>query len=198
VAPRKFQQLLTAAIEREGVAQAELLAGHVEPARAVFRDAVELYRQSWEAAPPRTYGRLVGMLKAAVLGGGGAEEAEYVREALAGASPDSPTASYGRALAALILDDDDAALEWAARMASEDEAFARAGEAITAVAARDCGRATEAITAIVRDFEQRSEHLTGVSIADTALVLRVLAARRGLTVVVDSPLLPETGARLAG
>jgi hypothetical protein len=194
VAPRKFQQLLMAAIEREGVAQAELMAGHTEPAQAAFREAAKLYRQSWEAAPPRTYGRLVGMLKAAVLAGGGAEEAEYVRQALRDASPDSPTASYGRALAALILDDDEDAAAWAARMGKDSEAFARAGEAITALAARDRERSTEAIAAIVRDFERRSEHLTGVSIADTALVLRVLAGRRRLRVAVKSPLLPALGA----
>jgi hypothetical protein len=193
VAPRKFQQLLMAAIEREGEAQRRLFEGDLEAARAAFREAANLYRESWEVSPPRTYGRLVGMLKSAVLAGGGAEEAEYVREALEDASPDSPTASYGRALAALILSDDEGAAAWAARMAGDSEAFARAGEAIAALAARDRDRSTEVIAAVVRDFEQRSAHLTDVSIADTALVLLVLAARRGLQVTVQSPLLPALG-----
>jgi hypothetical protein len=42
----------------------------------------------------------------------------------------------------------------------------------------------------VRDFEGRDAHLTGVPIADTALMLEALAAPRGMTARVDSPLMP--------
>jgi uncharacterized protein len=42
----------------------------------------------------------------------------------------------------------------------------------------------------VADFETREEHLTGVPIADTALVLERLAEPRGLAVYPLSPLLP--------
>jgi len=44
----------------------------------------------------------------------------------------------------------------------------------------------------VRDFEQRTEHLTGVAIADTALMLERLAGDRGLRAGVRSALLPGT------
>jgi hypothetical protein len=191
VPPRKFQQLLIAAIEREGVAQAELMNGRVEPAQVAFREAAELYRESWECSPPRTYGRLVGMLKAAVLAGGGDEAAAYAAAALGDASPDSATASYGRALAALVLGDDEGARSWARGMGAGEDAFGRTAQAIEALGARDGVAYAVALRAIVRDFELRADHLTGVAIADTALVLQVLAARRGMAVALESPVLPS-------
>ena len=63
---------MTAAVERDGAAQRALLASDREAARAAFAQAAELYRESWEVAPPSAYGRLVGMVKSAVLAGGGA------------------------------------------------------------------------------------------------------------------------------
>jgi hypothetical protein len=190
VAPRKHQQLLTAAIERDAEGQRELMAGHPDEARVAFREAADMYRQSWEAAPPRSYGRLVGMLKSAVLAGGGAPEATYARCALGDVDPESPTASYAQALAALILDLDSDALLWAVPMSAGTGASKRAAEAIAALAADDGDRYAAAFAEIVHDFEERAEHLTGVAIADTAVVLDVLAARRGIAVAMQSPVLP--------
>jgi hypothetical protein len=190
VAPRKHQELMTAAVARDGEAHRALIDGELEVARAAFAQAADLYRQSWEAAPPTAYGRLVGMLKSAVLAGGGGAEAEYVRGALTDADPDSATAAYARALAALVLGQDDDARAWATGMNAGGEAFARAGATIAALAAGDGARYEQAMVAIVRDFEQRAEHLTGVAVADTALVLAELAARRGVTVAIESPVLP--------
>jgi hypothetical protein len=181
---------MTTAVERDGAAQQALLSGDRAAARSGFAQAAKLYRESWVQAPPSAYGRLVGMLKSAVLAGAGDEEARYAREALAESDPDSVTAAYARALAALILGEDDVALACASRMDAGGEAFARTAEAIAAIATSDGGRYATALTAIVRDFEARTEHLTGVAIADTALVLATLAARRGLTVAVESPVLP--------
>lgn len=188
--PHKHQQLLTAAIEREGEAHRRLIGGDQAAARVEFREASELYRQSWEAAHARAFGRLVGMLKAAVLAGGGAEQADYARAALAEADLESATANYGRAIAALIAGDDEDAQAWAARLGDAPEAFARTGEAIAALAAHDDARYAAALEAIVREFEQRSRHLTGVAIADTALMLETLAGRRGMGAAIESPVLP--------
>ena len=187
--PRKHQQLLTAAIEREAEAHRRLVAGDLEAARAEFAAAGDLYRQSWEAAHARAFGRLVGMLKSAVLAGGGLYEARYARTALGERDPDSSTASYAQALAALILGEDQDARLWAARM-SADEAFVRTGEAISALAAHDEVTYSAALEAIVRSFERRSRHLTGVAIADTALMLEALADRRGIRAAIVSPVLP--------
>ncbi|MBV8711413.1 MAG: hypothetical protein JOY56_06520 [Solirubrobacterales bacterium] len=188
--PRKHQDLMTAAVQRDGDAQRALLAGDRDAARRAFADAAGLYRQSWEVAPRTAYGRLVGMLKSSTLAGGGSAEAEYVLAALPDADLQSATASYARALAALIMGLDEDAQVWAVRMSAGGDAFVRTAEAIAALAGHAGPRFEAALEGIVRDFERRAEHLTGVAIADTALMLEVLAARRGVAVAIESPVLP--------
>lgn len=183
---------MIAAIERDGAGQRAVLAGDPEAAGAAFAAAARLYRQSWEAAPPQSYGRLVGMLKSAILAGGGDEAAYYVRSALADEEVASPPAAYAQALAALIAGDDEAARTWAEQMRGGSDAFVRAASALEALARRDPVVYAEALEAIVRDFEQREDHLTGVAIADTALMLERLAVPRGLISAVRSPLLPPS------
>jgi hypothetical protein len=184
-------ELMARAIERDAEAQRALLAGDGEAARASFQAAAEQYRESWEAAPPRSYGRLIGMLKSAILAGGGGEYVDYVERAVPDDEVTSPPAAYARALAALVAGADAAARDWAANMRGGPSAFGRTASAIAALAVRDRAAYSEALAAIVRDFEQRERHLTGVAIADTAVVLEQLAARRGVDAAVDSPLLPR-------
>jgi hypothetical protein len=183
---------MTAAVERDAEGQRALMAGDRDGARSAFAAAAELYRQSWMQAPATAYGRLVGMLKSAVLAGGGVPEARYARAELGDRDAASSTASYAQALAALILGpaDDEAAAAWAERMGAGNDAFVRTAEAIAALAAHDADGYAAALAAIVRDFEQRTDHLTGVAIADTALVLSVLGARRGMATAIESPVLP--------
>lgn len=188
----EHRDLMMAAIEQDAQAQSALLGGDREAARSAFTAAAELYRRSWEAAPPGAYGRLVGMLKSAVLAGGGREEAAYAREALASDPARSPTASYVQAIAALVLDEDDRAREWATGMSPGSDAFARTADAITALADRGRDAFTASVRRIVEDFEARDQHLTGVRIADTALMLERLAERRGMPAAVKSTLLPST------
>jgi len=183
---------MTAAVERDAEGQRALMAGDRDGALSAFAAASDLYRQSWMEAPATAYGRLVGMLKSAVLAGGGVSEAEYVRSELGDRDPASSTASYAQALAALVLgpDADEAAAVWAERMGAGNEAFVRTADAISALAAHDDVGYAAALEAIVRDFEQRTDHLTGVAIADTALVVSVLGARRGMAAAIESPVLP--------
>jgi uncharacterized protein len=171
------------AIAADGEAHRALLAG--EDAREPLRHAAGAYRRSWEAAPPRSFGRLVGYAKASILAGD--NPADYVREQLREA--DSPPAHWALALAALA-DGDDASAH-AEGMRAGSEAFGRAADAVAALSAGDRDALAGAIHAIVGDFEAREEHLTGVPIADTALVLDRLAERRGMAVHPRSPLLPE-------
>src|SRR5207248_10994759 len=142
------------------------------------------------ASGPTSYGRLIGMLKAAVLAGSGEQQAAYAIRVLEDHPSDSAAAAYVRALGALIAGDDEAASRWAGLMRGGSDAFDRTAEAIDALARRDEARAGEAVEAIVRDFEQRAEHLTGVAIADTALMLEELGARRGIASGMESPALP--------
>src|SRR5829696_2536118 len=101
-------ELLRDAIRLDGAAQQALLRGDAARARALFRTAADRYRASWEVAPPGSYGRLVGMLKAAILSGDGGHESVYVRQALSDAC-DSPPACYALAIAGLVQDDREAA-----------------------------------------------------------------------------------------
>ncbi len=186
------QELLSAAIASDGDAQRSLLAGDEPAARDAFSAASEFYRRSWEQAPPHSYGRLVGMLKDAILAGAGERAAAgFAREALEGDqdATESATAAYARALAALIEEDDGAARERSEVMRGGGGAFERTATAIAALADRDAQRYAAAVSEIVADFEHRSAHLTGVAIADTALMLERLAAPRGLAAGVRSELL---------
>ena len=147
------------------------------------------YRESWEAAPPGGYGRLVGMLKAAILRCDAAGAAAYALAALAFGT-ESPTAAYALALACLASGDDVAGAAAAEQMATGGEAFERTP--LRWWHSRGATRPPTqlALRGVLDDFEARDRHLTGVPIADTALVLERLAQARGLAQHPASPLLP--------
>jgi hypothetical protein len=187
------RDLMLQAIAREGQAHRAALQG--DGGATAYGEAADLYRASWELAPPGAYGRLIGMLKAAILSGAGAGEAAYVREVLAAeaeANP-SPPAAYALALAALVVGDDAGATRHTEAMRGASGAFDRAAAAVGALATADGPAYRFAVQAIVEDFAARAEHLTGVPIADTAAMLEALAARRGMAAGLASPLLPPRG-----
>lgn len=186
---KEAQVLLGQALEREGQAQRLLLGGNKEAAAGAFHEVAKLYRRSWEQAPAGAYGRLAGMLKAAILAGEAGDEAAYARDQLAGAH--SPASAWVLALAALVQGDAREASSAARTMGEGDEAFVRTAEAVDALALRDAGRYAEAVAEIVRDFERRDQHLTGVAIADTAVVLERLAEDRGIAAQPGSELVPQ-------
>jgi hypothetical protein len=134
----------------------------------------------------------VGLVKAAVLSGEAQPAAEYVRATLDGDedAPGSPVASYARAVASLIVGDDDAVAPLADVMVPRGGAFERTATALRALAAGDADAYAAAVGEIADDFAARDEHLTGVAIADTAIMLELIAAERGLRADLDSPLVP--------
>lgn len=186
--PGPHVEEMQAAIRLDGEGQRLLLGGDADSGAALMREAARRYRVSWELAPPRSYGRLVGMLKAAVIAGDADEAAAYAREQVGEA--DSPPSHYVLAVAALVTGDDDGAREAAEGMRAGSPAFGRAAAAIEALADGDAARYAAAVGEIVADFEGREEHLTGVPIADTALMLECLAERRGIAARPASALLP--------
>jgi len=186
----EHRDLMIEAIRTEGAAHAALLAGDMAAATSAYAYAAATYRASWKLAPPKSYGRLVGLLKAAVLGGTGSEAAAEVRAEL-NDDPDaagSPVASYVLAVAALIAGDDDAVAPLAEVMEPRGGAFERTATALRALAAGDGEAYAAAVRAIVDDFASRDEHLTGVAIADTAIMLEIVAGERGLAAGVGGPL----------
>lgn len=188
----EHRRVQAGAVEADAAAQRHLLAGEVDAAAAGFADAARRYRASWDLAPPGSFGRLVGLIKAAILAYGPAgahDEAAFVRDTI-GPEPESPVAAYAFALASLAVGDDALARSTSAIMRRTDKPpFQRAGEAIRALVDSDAQAYAAVLTAIVADFESRDEHLTGVEIADTAIVLERLAGPRGLAVRPQSGLI---------
>jgi hypothetical protein len=122
----------------------------------------------------------------AILAGDGAEA--IARQAVAEtAEADSPASAYARALAQVTL----GRVPDVAVMLAEGDAFARVGEALAALAGGDQAAYEAALAAIVADFEARDQHLSGVAIADTAIVLERLAEPRGMAVRPAGPLMPR-------
>jgi hypothetical protein len=198
--PPSEDAVLRAAIAADGAAFTAMLAGDLDAARAHLLDAAGRYRDSYATAPPRSFGRLVATLKSSILAGAPDEAAAWVRERIADAalggeygqpdSCDSPTSCYALAVAALAQGDNALAGRAAEGMREGDRAFQRTADAIAALARGDAEGYATAVTAIVRDFEARDAHLTGVPIADTALMLEALAAPRGMAARPESPLMP--------
>jgi hypothetical protein len=180
--------LLREAIAVEAGGQRALLAGSPEAA-AAFLESSQLYRRSWELASPTSFGRLIGMLKAAVIAGDAGSAAAYARTQLPD-PPESAPSSYALAIAALVEHDEATARAASAAMRGGSPPFIRTADAIDALLDHDRARYATALAAIVADFESREEHLTGVPIADTALMLERLAAPRGMACEPASPLLP--------
>lgn len=180
-------ELLGLALIAEAEGQRVLLAGGLAP--EPFTRAATAYRASWEWAPPESFGRLAGAVKAAILAGDAEPTARYVLGQVP-ADASSPVAAYASAVARLVLGDDALAAASSVAMAAGGEAFERTAAALGALARRDQPAYAAALLAIVADFEGRDAHLTGVAIADTAVMLERLAAPRGMQVAPSSPVLP--------
>ncbi len=147
--------------------------------------ARDAYLDSHAETGSSSWGRLLGALKMAILAGDG--EAGIARRALAEVGEtDTAASAYLRALAQVTLQERPDVVT----MLAAGEPFARTGRALQALAAGDRSGYEAALGEIVADFESRDQHLSGVAIADTALVLERLAAARGMAAGPDSPLVP--------
>jgi hypothetical protein len=166
---------LDAALRAEAEAYRELLAG--EDAVPALRRARDAYLASHAESGPTSWGRLLGALKMAILAGDGAEATALRAQAEVGPG-DTPASAYLRALAQVTLDEPP---EVDVMLAAGDS-FARTGRALQALGDRDRAAYADALGQIVADFAARDQHLSGVAIADTALVLERLAARREMAV----------------
>jgi hypothetical protein len=175
-----------------GAGIAELMDGNTEEAREWFAKAVERYGESYEHAPPGSWGRPIGMLKAHMLAGdweGAARDAEWTLEQGA-ATAESPIGRYAACLALLVLGRDDEARVLADKLRTHPDFPAAVGDALAMIAAQDVLGYVEAIEAVLESFEARDEYLEDLPVADTVMVLQQLAARRDMKPELSSPLLP--------
>jgi hypothetical protein len=157
-----------------------------------FLRAAERYRESWEHAPPESWGRPIGAIKSRILAGdwdGAAADARWALE-VGAAETESPIGRYAAALAYAVLGEwDDVRLH--ADFARTHEAFPNeVADALAFVAAEDVVGYIEAIEDVLESFETREAYLEDVPVADTVIVLQALAARRDMAAELESPLLP--------
>jgi hypothetical protein len=169
-----------------------LMAGRANEARAWLLRAAEAYRRSWPDAPSGSWGRPIAALKARLVADdleGAAEDARWALDAGA-VDSESPIGRYAAALAKLVLARDDEATELAKTLRARDEFPAAVAGALVALGTGDHGSYEVAVQALLDDFEARDTFLEDLPVADTVLALQVLAARRGLSISLRSPLLP--------
>ena len=188
------KQLVRMAMAAGGVGLARLLQARPEDASAWLIRSAERYRESFEGAPPDSWGRPVGAVKARLLAGdreGAAEDARWALAARAAESA-SPIGRYAGALAQLVLGADQEAAATAESLQNDaPDAFpAPVADALAALAVGDSPAYDTAVRAILRSFEERDVYLEDAAVADTVLVLQALAKPRALAVTLSSPLLP--------
>jgi hypothetical protein len=175
-----------------GAGLAQLMAGRVEEAARWFDLAARRYRESYDLAPPGSWGRPIGALKSRILAGDWAGAEEEARWALAegAAEADSPIGRYAGALALLTLGRDEDARPVANSLRERDNFPHDVADALATLAAEDTLGYTYAIEAVLESFEQRDEYLEDMPVADTVVVLQALAGRRHIAADLASPLLP--------
>ena len=157
-----------------------------------FARAAERYRESWEYAPPDSWGRPIGAIKARILADdweGAEDDARWALEAGA-AGAESPIGRYAAALAYATLGDWDDVRVHADYARTHEDFPHEVADALAFIAAEDVVGYVEAVEDVLESFEARDEYLEDVPIADTVLVLQALAGRRGMAAELQSDLLP--------
>lgn len=164
-----------------------------DASREWLRTAAARYRESWDAgAPPDSWGRPIAAMKALLLAGEGDDARDAARWALDAGARDasSPIGRYAAGLALLVLGRDVDARIVGSELRNDDFPTAVA-DAIVTVAAADRAGYLLAVEDILESFEQRTDFLEDVHVADTVLVFQILAAQRDCDVELrPSPLLP--------
>lgn len=175
-----------------GAGLALLMLGRRDEAAGWFDRAARRYRESYEHAPPGSWGRPIGALKSRILAGDwpGAEgEARWALDEGA-AEADTPIGRYAGALALLTLGRDEDARPVADSIRERDDFPRDVADALATLSAEDVLGYTYAIESVLESFATRDEYLEDMPVADTVIVLQALAARRGISVELASPLLP--------
>jgi hypothetical protein len=168
-----------------------LMAGRREQASEWLRRAAQRYRESWEGAPPDSWGRPIAAMKALLLAGDDATDAARWALDAGAANAESPIGRYAGALALLVLGQDVDARVLGSTLRDRDDFPQAVADAVVTIAATDRAGYLLAIEDVLDSFEERSDFLEDVRVADTVLVLQILAAQRDAAVDLPaSELLP--------
>jgi hypothetical protein len=170
-----------------------LMQGTAAEAREWFARASERYHESWADAPPDSWGRPIGIIKAHVLAGDRAAAEHGARWTLDQGADEAPTpiGRYAAALAHAVLGEWDE-LRIHADALRQDESFPQGvADALAAVASPDPIAYVEAVESVLESFETREAYLEDLPAADTVVVLEALAERREIAPAeLESELLP--------
>jgi hypothetical protein len=169
-----------------------LMDGRDGEAAEWLRRAAGRYRESWEAgAPPDSWGRPIAAIKALLLAGDDASGAAQWALDAGAADAASPVGRYAATLALLVLGRDSEARVIAETLADRDDFPGDVAQALLMIAGLDRVEYAIAVDDVLESFERRSDFLEDVRVADTVLVLQILAAPRALAVELpSSALLP--------
>jgi hypothetical protein len=165
-----------------GAGLAHLMLGDQGRAAERFRDAARTYLESYNDAPPASWGRLIGMMKASILADDWPAAEEYARKTLDEGALESatPIGAYAAAFALVTLGRDEDARLPANTLLDRDDFPPAVADAVAMLAAEDTAGYAIAVEDVLESFEQRDEYLDDVPVADTVLVLQALAERRGI------------------
>jgi hypothetical protein len=168
-----------------------LMDGRSGEAAEWLRRSAQRYRESWEGAPPDSWGRPIAAMKALLLVGDDASEAARSALEAGAAQAQSPIGRYAGTLALLVLGDDVGARVLGSTLRDLDDFPQSVADALVELAGADRIDYSISVDKILESFEQRTDFLEDIQVADTVLVLQRLAAARGLAAELDaSPVLP--------
>jgi hypothetical protein len=156
-----------------------------------LRRAAARWRESWQGG--ESWGRPIGALKASLLAGDepAVEELAHWALELGTATAESPIGRYAGTLALLALGRTVEARHVAESLRERDDFPHDVADALANIAAHDVVDYGEALDSVVTSFETRDDYLEDAPVADTALVLDLLARRNGLPdELPESPVLP--------
>jgi tetratricopeptide (TPR) repeat protein len=170
-----------------------LMAGRREEAGEWLRRAAQRYRESWDAgAPPDSWGRPIAAMKALLLAGDDASGAARWALDAGAADSESPIGRYSAALAYLVLGRDVDARIVAETIVDRDDFPRDVADAVLMIAGLDRTEYLIAVEDLLDDFEHRENFLEGIRVADTVMVLQILAGERDMGVELPlSHLLPS-------
>lgn len=176
-----------------GAGLALRMEGDEEGAGEWLTRAVERYGESFADAPPGSWGRTIGAMKARVLAGKWewAEDAARWTLGEGAAEAESPIGKYAACVALLILGRDREARVLADDLRTHEGFPADVADALAMLSAQDVVGYIEAVESVLESFETRDEYLEDVPVADTVMLLQALAERREMEAELSSPLLPQ-------
>jgi len=163
-----------------GAGLASLMLGRGDEAGEWLARAAACWRESWADAPPASWGRPVGALKALLIAGRDTDDVARWTLELGAATADSPIGRYAGCLALLALERWPEARHVAASIRERDDFPGDVAGALALIAAHDLVGYAEAVESVLESFERRDEYLEAAPVADTVLALQALAGRRGI------------------